>query len=259
MGKSFIKLIFILGCYSVVFGQDSLCVFKTKGIVLMDFLHQKKPITKGDFILRNSKVSVLAKSEITVIDAKGSVYFIDKTGDYQFKDILKHQKKTQDSNLTSGYFKYIWSELLGEKANKAIIAGVYRGTILMKFPKDSSKIYNSKITFKWDLIDNEKLYAFFIKNEITAEILKIESNGSQLSLFEDHPIFVDGNSFSWAVSKDAFPNLKNITFNHFTLINRETYEVNKLTFDDFIADLKQIGTSDAEIETILCERFLLCK
>jgi hypothetical protein len=259
MGKSFIRLIFILGYCNIIFAQDSLCVFKTKGVVLMEFLHQKKPISKGDFIPQKSKLSVLSNSEITVLDANGNVYFIDKAGKYTFKNLITFKGKAQNSSMTTNYFKYIWNELVVKNSNTAIIAGVYRGEILMKFPKDSSQIYNSKITFTWDLIDNENLYYVFLKNAMTHKIIKIETNGSQLSLFDKNPIFEGGDSFEWAVSSDEFPNLKNIHFYNFKIINRQTYEKNKLAFTDFIKDLKQIGTQEAEIDAIICERFYLCK
>ena len=259
MGKSFIRLIFILGYCNIVFAQDSLCVFKTKGVVLMEFLHQKKPLSKGDFIPQKSTLSVLSNSEITVLDANGNVFFIDKAGNYTFKNLITFKDKTQNSSVTTNYFKYIWNELVGKNSKTAIIAGVYRGEILMKYPKDSSQIYNSKITFTWDFDENENLYYVFLKNVITQKIIKIETNGSQLSLFDKNPIFEGGDSFEWMVSSDEFPNLKNIHFYQFKIINRHTYKEKKRAFTHFIKDLKQIGTQEAEIETILCERFYLCK
>ena len=259
MGKSFIKLIIILGCSNFVFAQDSLCVFKTKGTVLLKSINIKETLVKGDFILLKSKLSVLSKSEISLIDAKGSIYFINKEGDYSFNEVFKHEKTKQNSSLTLDYFKYVWSELLYKNSNKTVIAGVFRGNLLMKFPKDSSKISNSKITLKWSLVEKEKLYYIFVKNVATNEILKIETNGSQLALFNDNPIFAEGDSFAWTVSTNAFPNLKNVPFYHFKIISRKTYKEIKLAFTGFINDLKQIGTSDAEIETILCQKFSLCK
>ena len=58
----------------------------------------------------------------------------------------------------------------------------------MTFPTDESKIASSKITFEWDLEEGEKLYYIFVKNVITKEILKIETNGSHLALYDDNPI-----------------------------------------------------------------------
>jgi hypothetical protein len=260
MGKSLVTIIFLLiiGNY-LSRGQDSLCVFKSKGIVLLASKNTKIPLTKGNFIKPKGKLSVLEKSEITLIDANGHLYFIEKKGTFSFQQVLKHEKTQQKANLTLDYFKYVWNELVENNTKKALIAGVFRGNVLMKFPRDSSKIYNSKITFTWDLLKNEKLYYVFVKNMKTDKILKMQTNGSQLALFDDNPIFEGGDSFSWTVSNDEFPNVKNLVFHTFTVINREAYEENKLFFADFINDLKQIGTTETEIETILCGRFLLCK
>ncbi|AFU68183.1 hypothetical protein P700755_001246 [Psychroflexus torquis ATCC 700755] len=259
MGKSFIKLIIILSCNTLVLAQDSLCVFKTKGIVLIESINIKKSLIKGDFIKPKSNLSVLPNSEISVIDANGHIYFINKAGDYSFNELYKYEKTKQGSNLTSDYFKYIWSELLDKGSNKAIIAGVYRGGILMKFPRDSSKIYNSKITLKWDLVENEKLYYVFLKNIATNEILKIESNGSRVSLYKNQHIFSEGTQFDWAVSTSEFPNVKNLYFFNFTLIDKNTYADLKLNYKNLIKDLENLGLSETEIETSICNTYGLCK
>tara|TARA_R110001606_G_scaffold68010_1_gene155279 strand:+ start:32929 stop:33708 length:780 start_codon:yes stop_codon:yes gene_type:complete len=258
MGKSFIRLIFILGYCNISFAQDSLCVFKTKGVVLMEFLHQKKPLSKGDFIPQHSKLSVLSNSEITVLNANGNVYFIDKAGNYTFKNLITFKDKAQNASVTTNYFKYIWNELVGKNSNTAIIAGVYRGEILMKFPKDSSQIYNSKIAFTWDFDENENLYYVFLKNVITQKIIKIETNGSQLAIYKDNSIFDNSEMFQWAVSTEAFPNIENMPFYTFKLISRNQYLQLMEAYKGFVEDLKTFGTSDSEIKDILCETYKLC-
>ena len=145
------------------------------------------------------------------------------------------------------------------RSEKALIAGVFRGETLMNYPLDKSKIASSKITFEWDLEESEKLCYIFVKNLITDEILKIETNGSQLSLYNDNPIFNDNAIFEWAVTTEAFPNLDNIPFFSFELIDRTTYESLKTEYSDFIKDLKTLGHSEKEISNVLCETYGLCK
>jgi len=259
MEKLSFRIIVFLCCAHSVFAQDTLFVYKAKGTSLLEIETHKSAIKKGDLIQKTAIVNLLPNAQITTIDNTGNVYLIDIAGTYSFKNILNFKEINRKTNFTADYFKYIWTELRNKKNGKTLIAGVFRGTTLMRFPLDSSKIASSKITLKWDVIENENRYHVFIKNTKTGDIDHFETNGSQLALFNDNPIFNEGNNFKWTVTTDAFPNLKNIPFYSFQRIDRNDYEGLKLTFKDFINDLKAIGLKDIEITKILCETYGICK
>lgn len=259
MAKLSVRLILFFLGIQCFFAQESLCVFKANGVSFFDSNKNKDLIKKGSIISTNDLVKVLPNANFIAIDNKGMAYEIDIDGTYRISDLLKFIVKQSNSNFTISYFKHIWAELLNKRDNKVLITGVYRGESLMLSPKDSCKIVNSKITFKWRLKDNNALSYVFIKNIATDELLKIEANGTQLGLYNNNPIFYNGTAFKWAVTDNAFPNLNNIPFYGFNVIEKETYEVLKLGYKDFITDLKTLGTTDTEIETIICEQFSLCK
>lgn len=259
MAKLSIRLICFLCFTNVLFSQDSLCVYKASGLAMIETQKGEKLLQKGAFIGINDIVKISPKTVITTIDDNGTAYKIHVEGTYGFNHLLNFKVKKNSSSLTASYFKYVWQELRSKGEKEVLIAGVFRGDALMEFPKDNSKLVASKISLKWQTVENENLYYVFVRNNVTEDILKIETNGSQLSLYNENPIFTDSNSFQWAVTTDAFPNLDNIPFYSFELIDRSEYQNLKALFLGLITDLKNIGTSDAEIETILCETYGLCK
>ncbi|WP_406685486.1 hypothetical protein N1F78_07145 [Seonamhaeicola sp. MEBiC1930] len=259
MAKLSFRLVFFLLCVQFIGAQDTLCVYKSKGTLLLENNGKLKPIKKGDFIDKYHLVNVPPHAELTAIDNSGNAYLVNVHGKYSFKNILNFKIKQKNTSFTASYFKHIWNELRSTSDEKALIAGVFRGDLLMLSPNDSCKMASSKITLKWQTLENTELYYVFLKNIETDEILKIETNGSQLALFDDAPIFYDGTRFEWAVSIEAFPNLDNIPYFSFELIDRNQYEEEKANYKDFILDLKSMNVSAKEIETILCETYRLCK
>lgn len=258
MGKSFI--IITLTCFTIsLSAQDSLCVFNVKGSAYSKIKSELKPITKGMFITEKSTLLVNESSEITTINSEGNAYQIKNAGEYKYNNILEHHTLEKAKGLTSKYFKLIWDELLKKNSGKTIIGGVFRGDVLMQFPADSSKLASSKLTFTWKTEDEVKQYYVFIKNIETEESLKFGTNGSELSLFKDHALFSEGDQFEWSVSTNEFPNLKNISFYSFTIIDRSDYDNIKSSYNDLIADLETLGLSRSEVEHIICETYRLCK
>jgi len=242
-----------------VFSQDTLCIYKAKGMSLLEIGKKQSTLKKGALIGDKDVVRVLPNGELTAIDNSGNTYLINIEGTYGLKHLLNFKVEQNTSNFTVSYFKHVWEEIRNKSNKKTLIAGVFRGKTLMTFPIDKSKIASSKITLKWDLEENIQLYYVFMKNVITDEILKIETNGSQLSLYDDNSIFTDNDSFEWTVTTDAFPNLDNIPFFSFELIDRITYKELKKGYSEFIQDLETLGHSETEIESILCKTYGLCK
>jgi len=259
MEKLFIRIGVLFFFCQFSLAQDTLYVYKTKGTSLLEINKKQSTLKKGHSIDNKSIVKVLPNSEFTSIDSNGNVYMVNTNGTYNFNHLLNLKTKKKTSSFTSKYFKHIWEELKHTDTNKTLIAGVFRGEILMQFPRDGSKIASSKINFKWEVNDETSFYYLFIKEILTDEIVKIETNGSQIALYDDNSIFNDSDTFEWAVTTDAFPNLDNIPFFKFQLIDRNTYEELKVSYSKFIIDLKTLGHSKKEIESILCETYGLCK
>lgn len=258
MEKSFIVIAL---CFftSLSVSQDSLCVFKVSPDVLGKLNDIKKPLQKGDFLNRKSTVYLTSPSEVTFINSRGDAFILEDIGAYTYKNILGYKALDEQKSLTSKYFKLIWDELLKRDSGKTIIGGVFRGDILMEFPKDSTKMSSSKLTFKWLKNEGVSQYYMFIRNPETEEVFKFATNGSELILYKDNPVFNGGEEFEWTVSTSEFPNLKNIPFYRITLIDRAEYERIKSGFDDLISDLKELGLSSLEIEETLCITYGICK
>lgn len=258
MGKSFI--IIILCCFAFSLNaQDSLCVFNVKGSVYRKLTNTLKPLTKGMFISKKSTLLVSDSAEITTINSEGRAFQINEAGEYKYKSILEHNTLKNAKGLTSKYFKLIWNELIKNNSGKTIIGGVFRGDVIMESPIDSTKTASSKLTFKWKVDEELSQCYLFIKNTETEDVLKLATNGSELSLYKNNAIFSEGSEFQWTVSKDEFPNLKNIPFYTFTLIDRIQYEDFKSNYEDLINDLKTLGLSNFEIVNSLCETYGICK
>lgn len=258
MEKLFIRIVFILFCV-VSTAQDKLCVYKTQGASIIEKNNKQMAIKKGTIIDKMSVVKLFPDSEIIAIDNTGNTYMIKKAGDFSLKHLLNFKTKKNSSSFTASYFKHIWNEMTAENNEKVLIAGVFRGEVLMTYPHDKSKVANSKIVFKWHELVNTELYYVFVKNPITDDILKIETNGTHLALYDDNAIFQDSYSFDWTVSTEAFPNLDNIPFHNFNIIDRNEYMKLKENYSEFIDDLQSLGLTDSIIEDLLCKLHGLCK
>ncbi|GAB5565955.1 MAG: hypothetical protein Wins2KO_30180 [Winogradskyella sp.] len=218
-----------------------------------------KPLSKGTFIPKSSNLILAESAEITAIDSKGEAFKIDKAGEYKFSKILQHKAIKNGHGLTTKYLKLIWDELTKKGSGKTIIGGVYRGDVLMEFPRDSTKIASSKLSFSWKEHNEDANYFIFIRNIETDEVYKFSTNGTSLMLYKDNPIFYEGNDYEWAVGTEEFPNLKNIPFYSFTLIERREYQTLTKELSEVVADLKALGLTDSEIEDSICEAYGICK
>lgn len=258
MGKS---IVIILLCVSVSMlnAQDSLCVYKMKFGALVNDNGTKRPLNKGDYLSESSTLYITQPSDILLINDSGEAFKIKKTGTYTYKRMLAFKALDNQKSLTSKYLKLIWDELVKKASGETIIGGVYRGDILMKFPRDSVQTASTKLIFNWKPQNEESNYFIFIRNIETDEIFKFSTNGTSLILYKDNPVFNAGNQYEWSVSTEEFPNLKNILFYSFTLIQRLEYKALKERFSEVISDLKTLGFTDSEIEESICETYGVCK
>lgn len=260
---------FIIALLSIVFSyslqaQNSLCVYAIKGSITVERSGKYMTLKKGDIINTSDKVKIGEKSQITAIDNSGSTYLFSEPGRYDFKKLVTSNPQKNTSGLTSKYFRYIWQELTHQGENKIVggvsrvVGGVYRGDGLMISPPDSAQVKNSKITFRWK---NESLLNsyIFIRNKTTSEVLKIATNGSELTLFGDNPILSNTDTIEWTVSEESFPNLANVAFQTIYLISSEEFKKNKQNYLDFEIDLKNLDLDQGEIKSILCTQYKLCE
>ncbi|WP_370001144.1 hypothetical protein [Winogradskyella sp.] len=258
MEKSFTLI--LIGLLSLVStAQDSLCVFKIDGNALAKFDTSNKPIKKGDVLAEKNTVYLTSPSKVTLINSKGEAFKLTNAGTYHYNDILRNEYIENQKSLTSKYFKMIWKELTNKDAEKAIIGGVFRGDVLMEFPKDSAYVASNKLTLKWKTENDSTEYFIFIKNIKTDQILKLATNGSEISVYKDQRFFEDGDEFQWTVLTSEFPNLKNAVFFDFKLISKNDYKTYSEAYSDLIQDLEALGLTDLEIENTICQTYGLCK
>lgn len=255
MGKLFIKIVLFLFFVQVSYAQESLCVYKVSGIVTLN--KKTKSLSKGSLINKTDVVKLSAKSKLIAIDDEGSLFELNKLGDYAFSSILKNKKATEKSGLTSKYFKFVWSELTHKKEENKSIAGVFRGNVLMKYPPENTSLAGQKIVLKWDG-DTQTSYYLFVRNVTDDSLLKLETNGNQIALYSDSEIFKNGTTFEWTVSTEEFPNIKNIPFYRFITISYSEYSDEIKKHQPLIEELQELGLNENEISYEICKNSRLC-
>lgn len=258
MEKS-IALLILMSFSFWVIGQDDLCVFETQGAGILMKEGNVSPVMKGDLINKKSTLTLGSAATLIAINKQGDAYKVMQEGDYSYKDLLQHSASKEDGSLTKKYFKLVWNEIVGATEERTIIGGVFRGEQLMTFPIDSAQIAGSKLTFQWTTEEVNSHYFLFLRNAKTDQIVKYGVSGTELTLYRDHDIFKDSEEFEWSVSASEFPNLNNIVFNSFTLIDRARYNENMENYKGLMADLKALGLSINQIENSICETYGICK
>ncbi|PHQ28387.1 hypothetical protein [Leeuwenhoekiella nanhaiensis] len=256
MEKLLIGLICFLASYAQA--QDSLYVYQTEGIVLKGKLNAKTRVQKGALLTPQVKVELQPQASLTAISKDGLLYTANDPGLYTHAMLLKRKTQVYPKNLSANYFKYIWSELLGNSTKPTQIGGVFRGESLMLFPADRSHIAGSRLEFRWLQDAPEASGYLFIREAEGEAVLKLESNGSSLA-FYDNPFFEEGKSYEWAVTTEAFPNLSNLRFFSFKHITKAEYEVLREAFISELNNPLLAGLSKQELEKLLCEEYGLCK
>lgn len=259
MEKLFIKLIVFVACLQALQAQDSLCVYAIKGTVLKTVLSKKTPLSKGDVISALHKLTILPQSQLTAISKQGDLFVVDQEGKYTLKQLVAFKQKREEKNVSALYFKFLWAELTHHTEKKTVIAGVFRGNVLMQSPIDSAIITHSRIALEWQKDDHDALYYVFLRNKKTGIIHKFETNGSHLVFYPQNPIFEGSTAFEWAATTEAFPKVNNMPFYTFTLLDREAYEQQKMKYQALITEMKALDYNDLDIDKALCAIYKLCK
>jgi len=254
MEKLFIRFLIFFGWFQILSAQEHLCVFTITGNAKIE----RKALLKGDFITNRDKVILLANSKLMAIDTNGETYQISKKGKYTYKTILAGKKAKSKNNVTVNYLKFLWKEFSEKEKKETAIAGVFRGNVLMETPFDKAIVKEDKIVFKWKSEENTTSYYFFLRNSKTQELIKIETNGTALSFYNDFPLFQEGSELEWSVTTEAFPNVNNMPFYTFTKLNYEEYEKLKNSYQGLAIDLRTYGYNEEEIQHILCSQYKWC-
>ena len=234
--------------------QDSLCVFATKGTVLLK--KTGRPLYKGDYIRKDDILKLTKSSLITAIDHNGSAYQYQQAGECSFKKLLT-AKRGLLHNLTVRYLKFLYLEFTGKQKKETVIAGVYRGNELLLMPPDSALVSNRNLKFVWQDA-NTNLYYFFLRNKATEELFKIGVSGTEIKLYEDMSIFRNSTQFEWTVDSREYPDLKNIGWNRLEVLDGKIVEKKMRDYIGFASDLKNLGFSNSEIHDLLCSTYCIC-
>jgi hypothetical protein len=258
MGKPYIVILFCLSFFNI-HAQNNLCVFKTSNKSIVKSGEVNKTLKKGDFLKEGQNVLVFEPTNLVLIDSVGNAFSIKEAGTYSYQDILKNPFTGDKQSLTSKYFKLVWDEMTNNKPEKTVIGGVFRGDVLMKFPRDSTRIAGREISLEWKVSEKEHTYFIYIKNLTTDEFLVLSSKTNALSFYKNRSFFDEGNTYEWTVSKNEFPDIDNAAFYSFSIIKSSEYEKIRKMHIGVIKDLKKIGLTNAEVEESLCEIYGLCK
>lgn len=241
------RLIFgllFLPCLGVA--QAHLYVMQVNGAITVK---DKGPLRKGDKLTAGHVIRIPAQSTVTLLDNSGNTYAFTKSGTYTFNDLLKTQKKHKNS-ITLNYLKYLWNSFISEPSPQNLKAGVYRGKHLMLWPADSAGVLYSEVVLKWKSDYGIKDYYVVIKPADSEEFSRFTTQDTTVNLTGKFPL-LKNTDYQWAVSTQAYPNLKNIPFFTFYTLDRPAFKAREKQLKRFKRDLKRAGISEEDIDEIV--------
>jgi|GEM_PF-1345010 len=244
---------------STAAAQDSLYVFQVKGEVILVTGKADRMAKKGSLLTASSSLRLGNGASLTAIDQRGVTYEAVGPATVGFQQLLARKGKPRGSNMTAQYLTYVWKEFVGGERNETLIGAAFRGEMRMLTPTDSAKVVNSKVRFNWKTDSLATAYYVLIRNIETGELAKFETDGSRLALYGDNSVFAGGSYVEWTVTTEAFPNLNNLPFFVFELIDRNTYRQLETEHQAFIDDLRLLGMDERAIADALCETFGICR
>ena len=258
MGKLSLGLIGCLLTLSAA-AQDSLYVFQLTGETMVTVGQRQQAAKKGALLTAASSLNLGNGAALTAIDKLGNTYVAAGPGTVNFGQLASSKGNPTNSSMTAQYLQYVWKEFMGGDKSATVVGTTFRGDLRMMMPIDSAKVVRSKVQFSWSTDSLVTAYYLFIRNVETGEVSKFETDGSRLALYGENNVFAEGNYFEWTVSTEAFPNLNNLPFYAFELIDRNTYKQLETVHQAFIDDLQALGMNDSEISRALCETFGICR
>ena len=113
--EKLLTLIFLSLFTISVSAQDSLCVFKVNGSIILKSNNEIASLKKGDFITKNDDVSIKGNSSFTAISSEGVAYKLAKNGKYNFNSVLDHPYEVNSGSVSRKYFQLVWKEFMNKK------------------------------------------------------------------------------------------------------------------------------------------------
>jgi hypothetical protein len=250
---------FIIGCIFSAQGQNDFFVHFYKGIPFVEQNDSIKPISKGSIIEKDAKLVINKKDVVHLIDDKGEVYKISKTGKYKWKELNKLNPEKNSSSFSKSFFTSLWKQFTNtaaSKKNKSAV--VYRGDdiLLMQNPTDSAKVYASEIRFKWKKIPKKtKDYYFILKDVETGVISKFGTPTNELTLFVDDINLKQSKSYLWAITETKYFNENEIAFFNFSILNKSEFKALESNIKKLTKYFKSLGLSKKEIKATISEDY----
>ena len=237
MEKLLVALIFWFCCLQSTFAQDILLVYGSNNVMRKD-----KPLQKGQYITQKDKFYLKKNAYLFAINDHGELYKINGDGKFSYRDVVAARQHYKNS-FTQDFFKLVWAEMTHKPKDGTVIAGVFRGDVLMRYPCEHAKVSEAKVSLEWQPVGTDSTYYVFLRDKKSEKYVKLEVKGSQIAFYEGSGIFNAGHEYEWAVVRDAFPNLKNLMFYGFSVISRGDYDVLKSRLELLELELKdlQIG------------------
>lgn len=260
MEKLFSQLKWVFLFLPVFMSSQEYAVFKVKGTPDNVLENRTVKITNGNTITEG-KITLKKDESLLLIADSGELYQMEKPGTYDFNDIAKFHKKSEDSRFSSKYLKYVWQQVTEKEKTKTHTGNVFRDGLIdiLEYPADSASVFGHRVQFEWEPDSDAKQHYFLLRNNTTGDILKLLVEGKSLVLYEENKVLQKGNSYSWSVSDIEFPDMTRIKINRLNFLSREQYNEKTAEFTDFIETLKSTGHSQQEIDEVLCSYFKLCK
>jgi len=252
-------LLFIFG--ATVYSQNNFIVFKVEGAPRLLQNDTIRTVTKGSIIDFTSKLTLHRDDSVLIINEEGNLIKVDDERTYTYNDLYYIAPEKDDSNFTKKYFAYVWNQFTNNRKIRTKGGVVYRvdNNSLMIEPSDSVKIYFPEIKFVWKKDDAvDKTYYFILKNLKTNHITKIGTRNDELRLFVDNVILKRGTNYEWAVSETKYPDLYEVTFYNFELLDNEQFKSLSFEISSITTGLQKLGFASEEIKKMLCEDYKIC-
>jgi hypothetical protein len=250
---------FIIGCIFSTQGQNDFFVHFYKGVPFVEQHDSIKPISRGSIIEKDAKLIINKKDVVHLIDDKGEVYKISKTGKYKRKELKKLDPEKNSSSFSKSFFTSLWIQFTNaaaSKKNKSAV--VYRGDdiFLMQNPIDSAKVYTSEIRFEWKSVPKKtKDYYLIIKDVETGAISKFGTPTNELTLFVDDINLKQSKSYQWAITETKYAHENELSFFNFSILNKSEFKAIEPDIKELTKYFKLLGLSKKEIKATISEDY----
>ncbi|MEO0570992.1 MAG: hypothetical protein AAF039_04750 [Bacteroidota bacterium] len=263
MGKLFFSGLITAFCLFgtlVLFAQekDNYCVFEVVGTpMLIDA--KPKTLKKGMFVYPEHSLSLNEGDKVILTDDDGVLYEINKKVTMPYARIGRYTKKEKQSAFTLEYLKYVWQKLW-EREEKQNIGVVFRAPNYTQpiAPLDSVQIFMQDITFEWEEQSSKEVRHLYLQEEGFEGFTKLSTNGNQILIPVDGKLLKSGSSYRWSITPEADPEMENLEFRSFDLLQKEMFEVRLKEYNAVRLEFMALGLNEAQIKRSFCEDLKLC-